>query len=499
VCCAGAGAGACAGDLAPGPKKLGWAAVLEVSAHPHREFLQAHTAQQKLYVALRLRPSGEALGARPALSIAFVVDTSGSMREKVTKPATRAARDAAADAVARGSSRDARSKLQLVMEALHGLMQERDALAEGDRIALVQFDDDASVVAPFTQAGQARTFAGSIDRLTEFSGGTHLGAGMRLGVRLLSDERGSRRMVLLSDGNTFDEGVVHQVSEDLLRQRIPVTVIGVGADVNLDLLTKVADRTQGRMMDVVPDVDDPQPPSVRASDLPQEILADVRKASTEVVTDIGLSIKVVKDVTIDRITRVYPALSEVDTSVRPFPLGNAAGGDETVFVIEATLPGRPPARMRLAQIGVTYSVPGRGYRGEEPPIDVVIEFTHDDALAARVDSMVMDYVKQRNIESLIDQASREARTDPERARKTIELARSMTQKLGNTVMTQALDRAMGELGSSKTISLGTVKTLRIGAKTQTMKMTGGPAAGLPSEEEIRRLTQSDASGTGDDT
>ena len=60
----------------------------------------------------------------------------------------------------------------------------------------------------------------------------------------------------------------------------------------------------------------------------------------------------------------------------------------------------------------------------------------------------------------------------------------MTQRLGNNNMTQALDRALEELNTSKTISLGTAKTLRIGAKTQTIQS----GQNLPSDEEIRRIT-----------
>ena len=61
----------------------------------------------------------------------------------------------------------------------------------------------------------------------------------------------------------------------------------------------------------------------------------------------------------------------------------------------------------------------------------------------------------------------------------------MTVRLGNSAMTQALDRAMGELSSSKTISLGTAKTLRLGSKTQTLSQGD---SSLPSDEEIRRIT-----------
>src|SRR5438309_8718684 len=102
----------------------------------------------------------------------------------------------------------------------------------------------------------------------------------------------------------------------------------------------------------------------------------------------------------------------------------------------------------------------------------------------------MGYVQQSNIYNLVLRATVEVRTDPERASKTLQLARSMTQRLGNSGMTQALGRAQDELRSNGTIAVGTSKTIKLGARTQTMK-PGGPDEGpgpLPSEDEIRRLT-----------
>jgi len=206
----------------------------------------------------------------------------------------------------------------------------------------------------------------------------------------------------------------------------------------------------------------------------------------EVVTNVTLSVKTVRDVALERITRVYPTQTEVDRSVQPHPLGNAEAGDWTVYILEFTLPTRGPSRIRLAQLGLTYEVPGQGYRGELPPIDVVAEFTTNESLSSRIDPQVMQWVQQRNIEMLVKQAAQEAKSDPAKAAKTLELARNMTVKLGNSAMTQALDRAVGELRSSKTLSLGTQKTLKIGAKTQTLKAEPGSA--LPSDEEIRKIT-----------
>ena len=141
--------------------------------------------------------------------------------------------------------------------------------------------------------------------------------------------------------------------------------------------------------------------------------------------------------------------------------------------------------MRLAQLALTFEVPGAGYRGETEPLDVVVEFTTDEARAAKLDSEVMRWVQQRNIEGLIRQATSQAPSDPAGAQKTMELARAMTVRLGNGVMTKALDQAIGELSSGKTVSVATAKTLKIGAKTQTLRSSPDD---LPSDEEIRRMT-----------
>lgn len=454
--------------------------MLKTSLQPHREYLMANMPGQKMFLALKVRPQAEAAGARPQLAIAFVVDTSGSMREVVTKPAQRTGQ----------SAHGAKSKIDLVVEALRSLFNSHQ-LKPTDRLALVKFDDSAKVVQPFTDAANKARLIAAAEQLTRFSGGTHMGAGMLEGMKQLHQEGGSRRMLLLTDGQAFDEPLVEQAAQQLAGAHIPVTAIGVGDDWNDDLLTSITDRTQGKPFHIVPDTQDPLPPSLRASELPQAILGELENAANEVITNIGLAVKTVRDVTLDRVTRVYPSQSEVDLKSQPHPLGNAAKDDWTVFMLEFTLPARPASRIRLAQMGLSYEVPGKGYRGEVPPMDIVVEFTTDETLTGKIDPQVMHWVQQRNLEMLVRQATQEARTDPAKAAKTLELARNMTVRLGNAAMTRALDQAAGELRSNKTISIGTAKTIKIGAKTQVIRQEAGEEPGggdLPSDEEIRKIT-----------
>ncbi|MDX2006963.1 MAG: VWA domain-containing protein, partial [Meiothermus sp.] len=316
--------------------------MLETALLPHREFLQANLPNQKLFLALKVRPAQEALGARPQLSVAFVVDTSGSMREVVTEPSEYTGQSVRVDGKDYEVVKGAKSKMDLVVEALQNLLNSPQ-LQPGDRLSLIQFDDRASVVQPFTDASERARLVAAAERLTQYSGGTHMGAGMQVGYKELMKESGSRRMWVLTDGLAFDENLIESTTDQLAQERIPVTTIGVGDEWNVDLLTEITDKTQGKPFHVVPDTQNPQPPSLKATDLPQAILGELQQASLEVVTNIGMAVKTVKDVTLERVTRVYPTQTEVDLKALPHPLGNAAKGAWTVFILEFTLPGgRPP-------------------------------------------------------------------------------------------------------------------------------------------------------------
>ncbi|GEM46570.1 vWA domain-containing protein [Deinococcus cellulosilyticus] len=439
--------------------------MLDVTHQLHRDHLLAHTGQQKLFLLLTLKPGPEAIQARPPLAVAFVVDTSGSMRENVT------------------ASGKGRNKMDLVIESLRGILMS-GMLGAQDRVSLVQFDDRASVVLPMTSSAQRARLMAGIERLDWHTGGTHMGAGMGLAREALEGQEGSVRMVLLTDGQTSDEALVRSETQKFAAKQIPVTTVGVGDEVNTDLLMLMTDQTQGKPIDVVPDTHNPQPPAVRASDLPAVLLGDLRQSLSEVVTRVSLSVKTVKDVVLERVTRVHPTQTEVDIKQQPMSLGNLAGQAGATFILEFTLPVRPPARIRLAQLGITFQVPGAQFTGELPPIDVVAEFTQNEEVAGRLKPEVMRFVQQRNIEGMLSQAIQEAQKNPQQAQKTLQMAREVTERLGSRTMTQALDRALQEIGQSKTLSAGTAKTLRIGSKTQTVKTADVPLT----DEEIRRIS-----------
>ena len=158
--------------------------MIQVKLTPHRGYLRAapegSQETQKLFLLAQLTP--QAGTARAPVALTFVVDTSGSMREKV---------------------QGGRNKLELVTQALSNLLQSPD-LDDRDQLSIVRFDDDASTVTPLTN-NRAQVARG-IEDLRKYSGGTMMGLGMleALSNSVGQNTQANRRVMLLTDGATFD-------------------------------------------------------------------------------------------------------------------------------------------------------------------------------------------------------------------------------------------------------------------------------------------------------
>jgi len=160
---------------------------------------------------------------RPPVSLTFVIDTSGSMEQD--------------------------GRLELVKEALEELIQELD---HGDTIAIVEFDDNPSVVLEPTDVEDDDDIYRALDRLRP-GGSTNVEAGLRLGYELAGetyDDGRVNRVILLSDGvanvGLVDpDGLAALVRKDADRG-IQLLTIGVGlGNFNDELLEQLADHGDG--------------------------------------------------------------------------------------------------------------------------------------------------------------------------------------------------------------------------------------------------------------
>ncbi len=160
---------------------------------------------------------------RPEASLTFVIDTSGSMAQD--------------------------GRLELVKDALEELIQE---LEDEDTIAIVEFDDNPSVVLEPTEVEDDDEIYDALDDL-EPGGSTNVEAGLELGYDLAGetfDDDRVNRVILLSDGVanvglTDPDRLAQMIRRDADRG-IQLLTIGVGlGNFNDVLLEQLADQGDG--------------------------------------------------------------------------------------------------------------------------------------------------------------------------------------------------------------------------------------------------------------
>ena len=376
------------------------------------------------------------------------------------------------------------TKIDIVIESLNRLIHS-GKLSASYCIAIVKFDDSASTLIQLTPATQTSQLESAIEQLRQFSGGTRMGAGLRGALSLLSGQNMTiRRTLLFTDGQTFDEDVCRAIASEFASNNTPITALGVG-EFNENLLTYLSDTTGGIPLHIVAE-ENPGGAAVSISKLPDTIIQEFTQAQQEVITNLALTVKTVKGVKLTRIVRAYPSQAEFSLTQDPYPIGNAVGNDETVFILEFSMGSRAAFRVRIAQLGLTYDVPGQNRRGELPPANLLVQFVAGQ-VAAQVDQEVMGYVQQCNISQLVGDATRIAESNPQKAQELLETARRMTVRIGNDAMTQSLNQAQDELRKTRRLSDGTRKTVKMGSKGKTVKM-GGDINDELSEEQIRNLS-----------
>lgn len=458
--------------------------MLNVAIAPHREFLPADTPEQKLFVMLKLRPTKEVASTRPSTTFAFVIDTSGSMYEVVAGDPQPTGRTFQVDGNQYQEVTGVESKIDIVIESLLNLVRS-GKLGQSDRVSIVQFDDQASTIIGLTPATEVSKLEDAIAKLRNFSGGTRMGLGMRQALNMISNQDMTcRRTLLFTDGQTFDEEQCRELAKQFATNNIPIAALGVG-EYNEELLISLSDTTGGRLLHIVPE--NATGTQVSIADLPQAIAEEFNQAQQEVITNLAMTVKTVKGVKLARIVRAYPSQAEFPLTQEPYHIGNAAANDETVFILEFAVESRAASRVRIAQIGLTYDVPGQNRRGELPPQNLVAQFVAGQDFSAQVDQEVMSYVQQCNIAQLVSEATKVAQKNPEKADLLLETASRMTKRLGNEAMTTSLTEAQEELRKTRCISAGTRKTIKMGSKGKTVRM-GGDVNEQLSEEQIRLVS-----------
>lgn len=133
-------------------------------------------------------------------------------------------------------------KMELAKEAARATAE---SLTPDDLIGVVAFDSDARLAVRLQRAGNRYRIATDIGKLTP-SGGTHIYPALDLAYQtLLTAEAKVKHVILLTDGQAPRQGIDALVRQ-MKRSGMTVSTVGVGSDVDHNLLEGIADRGGGR-------------------------------------------------------------------------------------------------------------------------------------------------------------------------------------------------------------------------------------------------------------
>lgn len=173
---------------------------------------------QPLFAELRFASVGERSERnRAPLSLALVLDTSGSMQgDKM-----RQAQD---------------SVLQLI-----------EGMRDSDQIALVRYTDRAELVQPLAPVGRVRQALRSRVLSMGAGGGTNIPAGLSTGLDALrrSDSDRIKRLVLVSDGLDSSRQSSESLARNSASRGVTVSSLGIGLDFDEAYLAAVARLGRG--------------------------------------------------------------------------------------------------------------------------------------------------------------------------------------------------------------------------------------------------------------
>lgn len=164
---------------------------------------------------LPVRMDVEATLETPTIGLMLAVDRSGSMQGP---------------------------KMELAKEAARATAE---SLAHEDLIGVVAFDSEARMAVRLQRAGNRYRIATDIGKLTA-NGGTHIYPALDLCYQtLLTAQAKIKHVILLTDGQAPRQGIDALVRQ-MKRSGMTVSTVGVGSDVDHNLLESIADRGGGR-------------------------------------------------------------------------------------------------------------------------------------------------------------------------------------------------------------------------------------------------------------
>lgn len=395
--------------------------------------LVASASPQVAYLLVEVQ--GSAVAEKAPLNFCLVLDRSGSMQG---------------------------AKLAALKEATKRVI---DTLTPQDIVSIVLFDDTVQTLVPATFAADRDGLKAQVDAIEE-AGGTAMSGGMAAGIVELRKNRDPGRvsaMLLLTDGQTWgDEDRCRALAQELARDNVRVTALGLGAEWNEKLLDDIAEATGG-VSDYIAD--------------PAQITTffqhAVRTAQGTVAQDARLLLRLVRDATPRAVYRASPIIANlgyqpIGDSEIAVRMGTIETDAPSSVIIDMMVPARSAGSFRIAQAELRYTPVG----GSEQMIkqDILLEFVADAAQSA-YDPRVMNLVEKVTAFKLQTRALAEAEAgNLTGATQKLRAAATRLLDLGELELAQKVAEQAEQLDQGQAMSAERQKELRYATRRLTQKL-----------------------------
>lgn len=396
-----------------------------------RDYTLENITDALAYLLVKVTPDPSIKIGQVPLNAGLVIDVSRSMRRK---------------------------KIECAVEAAKHIIT---LLRENDWVSVVTFSDEARVIIPLSKVSDKVLMISAMDRI-RIESGTRMYYGMETGVR---EMRGIdltsviNRMIVLTDGETEGEDICRTIAAQEKKHDLVISTLGIGDRYNENLLAEIANMTVGNFVHLK---------------TPEQILPlfqkEIEYASGSIISNVSINVNLLDSAKLESFDRVYPSyiqfhpISERDGTVFTAGIGNISKNESTIFAILLKLPSRPSGKLKIAEVNVSYSIPDIQVEDRVEKKDVYIEYTSNEMLCAKVDTAVIDYFNQINVQNLIERAIHESKAgNTAAATHTLSQARDITERLGNTALFDNITEALTDLKQSGEITAEGIKTVKSGS------------------------------------
>ena len=343
-----------------------------------------------------------------------------------------------------------------------------DQLGPPDTLAVVSFNDRATLVAPAQTGRDTALLKEQINAIRAArwhgTGGRH-SHGPGSAARAGQQRNAVSAMLLLTDGRTYgDEAACMQLAEEARRLQFVITPLGVGEEWNEDLLEALAYRS-GSHSEYI--------------DRPEAIVAAFQ-AHVEVLQatygrDAQLIVEPHEGVRLAQVHRTAPLIGRVEVapggraSSQTFLLGSLHGGEDQEFLLELVAQQAAPGEVRLARLQLLYepvggagvvrrvyelTIPAVAAAGPAPALDGLVKMAVEKVVAYKLQQKAWQDLNEGNLASATQRlrmvATRLIDAGEEELARTVQAEADHLERTGQTSPTGTKQIKYGTRGLGRT-------------------------------------------------